>query len=253
MLRNVTIQGRYIEGTWLLLESFNELTEYMEFTSGRVVEQITRLLRSKVSPERWDHMITRTPEGSILAASIIYCQAHGKSPLIEMDGIIQQKFLNMANNISQGKKLLVNPLGGYCYMTEDISILSEETFETGFQLTYTVNENTQYINLENDPELEERTRQYLGERDPNYSYILNLHKFSKDDLIKVFTEFKENGGSIVHVYTTGTNVPQMYEYFDAAKEAGLNDFVFEFNAGTENGIAEFISHIKPLCNLSLVK
>lgn len=252
MLRNVTIQGRYIQGTWLLLETFNELTEYMEFTSGRVVDQITRLLKSKVGPERWDHMITRTPEGGILAAAIMYCQMHNKSPLLEMDGIIQQKYLNMADKIAKGQKLLVNPLGGYCTMGDDVAILSETTFETAFQLTYTINKNTQYINLENDPELEERTRQYLGERDPNYSHILNLHKFSKDDLIKVFTEFKENGGSIVHVYTTGTNVPQMYEYFDAAKEAGLNDFVFEFNSGTENGISEFIQHIKPLCNLTLV-
>lgn len=252
MLRNVTIKGHYIEGTWLLLETFNELTEYMEFTSGRVVQQITRLLKSKVSPERWDHMITRTPEGSILAATLIYCQAKGKSPLLEMDGLIQQKFLNMADNISKGRKLLVNQLGGYCFMTDDVNILSEDSFETAFQLTYTIKANTQYINLENDPELEDRTCQYLGERDPNYSHILNLHKFSNDDLVKVFTEFKENGGSIVHVYTTGTNVPQMYEYFEAAKEAGLNDFVFEFNAGTENGIAEFIKHIKPLCNLTLV-
>lgn len=252
MLRNVTIQGRYIEGTWLLLENFNELTEYMEFTSGRVMAQITRLLKSKVGPERWDHMITRTPEGGILAAAIMYCQTHGKIPLLEMDGIIQKKYLNMVDKISKGQKLLVNPLGGYCTMGDDVVILSETTFETAFQLTYTINKNTQYINLENDPELEERTRQYLGERDPNYSHILNLHKFSKDDLIKVFTEFKENGGSIVHVYTTGTNVPQMYEYFEAAKDAGLNDFVFEFNAGTENGISEFIQHIKPLCNLTLV-
>lgn len=252
MLRNVTIQGKYIEGTWLLLENFNELTEYMEFTSGRVIEQITRLMRSKVSPERWDHMITRTPEGGILAASIMYCQTHGKSPLLEMDGIVQQKFLNMADKISKGQKILVNSLGGYCSMSDDVKIISETTFETSFELTYTVNKKTQYINLENDPELEERTRQYLGERDPNYSHILNLHKFSKEDLVKVFTEFKENGGSIVHVYTTGTNVPQMYEYFDAAKEAGLNDFVFEFNAGTGNGIDGFINHIKPLCNLTLV-
>lgn len=172
--------------------------------------------------------------------------------MLEMDGLIQQKFLNMADNISKGRKLLVNPLGGYCFMTDDVNILSEDSFETAFQLTYSIKANTQYINLENDPELEERTRQYLGERDPNYSHILNLHKFSKDDLVKVFTEFKENGGSIVHVYTTGTNVPQMYEYFEAAKDAGLNDFVFEFNAGTENGISEFIQHIKPLCNLTLV-
>lgn len=252
MLRNVTIKGNCIEGTWLLLETFNELTEYMEFTSGRVVQQVTRLLKSKVGPERWDHMITRTPEGSILAASIIYSKSQGKSPLIEMDGIIQQKFLNMANNIFKGRKLLVNPLGGYCFMTDDVDIVSENSFETAFQLTYNIKEYTKYINLENDPELENRTCQYLGQLDPNYSYILNLHKFSKDDLVKVFTEFKENGGSIVHVYTTGTNVPQMYEYFEAAKEVGLNDFVFEFNAGTENGIAEFIQYIRSLCNLTLV-
>lgn len=252
MLRNVTIKGKYIEGTWLLLETLSELAEYMEFTSGRVVDQMKRLLKSKVAPDRWDHMITRTPEGSILAATLAYCQMNSKSPVFEIDGLIQQKFLTMADHIAKGKSLLVNPLGGYCAMPDDVEITSESTFETAFQLTYTIKKDTKCINLENDPELEERTRQYLGDLDPNYSHILNLHKFSKSDLVKVFTEFKQNGGSIVHVYTTGTNVPQMYDYFDAAKEAGLNDFIFEFNAGTDNGISEFIEHIRPLCNLTVL-
>lgn len=252
MLRNVTIQGRYIEGTWLLLENFSELTEYMEFTSGRVVAQITRLLKSKVGPERWDHMITALQKVAFWQRLSCIARHMAKAHCLKWMVSFSKSILNMADKIAKGQKLLVNPLGGYCSMGDDVVILSETAFETAFQLTYTINKNTQYINLENDPELEERTRQYLGERDPNYSHILNLHKFSKKDLVSVFTEFKENGGSIVHVYTTGTNVPQMYEYFEAAKEAGLNDFVFEFNSGTENGIDDFIKHITPLCNLVLV-
>lgn len=252
MLRNVTIKGKYIHGTWLLLDSFDSLAEYMEFTSGRVVDQMKRLLKSKVGPDRWDHMITRTPEGSILAATLAYCQMNSKSPVFEIDGLIQQKFLTMADHIAKGKTLLVNPLGGYCSMPDDVAILSETPFETSFQKTYVINEGTRYINLENDPELEERTRQYLGQQDPEFSYVLNLHKFSKSDLVEVFSEFKTKGGEVVHVYTTGTNVPQMYEYFEAAQEAGLNTFVFEFNSGTGNGISDFIDHIRPLCNLTIL-
>lgn len=118
--------------------------------------------------------------------------------------------------------------------------------------THVINDKTQYINLENDPHLEEHTRQYLGQRDPKFSYILNLGGYSKDALVQVFTEFKAKGGKTVYVYTTGMNVPQMYEYFDAAQKAGLHDFEFHFNAFITDRIQGFIEHIKTRANVTIL-
>lgn len=251
-MKQVTISGPYIEGQWLLIDSPAVLMEYIELTSGKVVEQMKRLIRSKASVERWDHMITPTDEGNILAATIMYCKTNNKNPVIEMDGIIQQKFLTMLDNLSKGRTLLVNPLGGYCFMADNYQILNSVEYDAGFKPTHVIQRNTRYINLENDPQLEERTKSYLGELDKNYSYILNLHKYDKKALFDVFDEFKHNGGEIVHVYTTGTNVPQMYDYFEAALKAGLSDFVFEFNEGISADINTFIEHAKSKATVSVL-
>lgn len=248
----VTIKNAPIQGQWILLENADALMEYMEYTSELVVEQMKRLIKSKAHVERWDHMITNTPEGSLLAATILHCKMHGKNPILEMDGIMQQKFLHMLQAIIKGNRVLVNSVGGYCTMLPSWEIDTQEDMYIGFQPTHVINENTQYINLENDPELESHTRQFLGERDKNFSYVLNLHKYDKDALVKVFTEFKVKGGSIVYVYTTGMNVPQMYDYFEAAKTAGLNDFVFHFNAIISEGIKGFIHYGKGNSNFTVL-
>lgn len=252
-MKQVTISGKYIAGSWILIDSTDTLLEYMEYTSEKVVDQTKRLIKSGAGIERWDHMITKSHEGSILAATIIKCKAEGKNPILEMDGIIQQKFMNMFENLQKGRQLLVNELGGYCFMHEDYIIESEKILDIGFKPTHVINEGTQFINLENDPELENRTKEYLGAIDANYSYVLNLHKYTQSMLVDVFTEFKAKGGKVVHVYTTGMNVPQMYDYFEAAQLAGLNDFEFEFNAGISKGIREFINHANSLANVKIIE
>jgi hypothetical protein len=251
-MRTVVVKMPHGEGEWIILSNPDELLEYSAHVSEKVVEQTSRLLKSQSNPSRWDHMITATPEGSILAGALAECQIKGGRPLLAMDSIMQRKFMNMLEHIIKGEEVLVNRRGGYCTMHKDFEILSTSVLDTSFKPTHVINENTTYINLENDPELEARTKQYLGERDPNFSYVLNLRKYDKDSLVAVFSDFKAKGGKIVHVYTTGMDVPQMYEYFEAAQVAGLNDFVFEYNSGISDGIQGFINHTKKLANVEIV-
>ncbi len=251
-MKNVTVKMPHCEASWILIKTADELLEYFEYTSNKVVEQTKRLIKSDVEVNRWDHMITKSHEGSILAANIIDCQFNGKNPILNMDSIMQLKFNNMLADLMKGRELLVNSVGGYCFMAPEFEILGEEVFDTSIKPTHTINENTKYINLENDPELEKRTVEFLSKLDENYSYILNLHHYSEEALVEVFTQFKANGGQFVHVYTTGFNVPQMYSYHQAALTAGLVDFVFEFNSGITEGIQGFIEHAKKSSNVTIV-
>lgn len=251
-MKEVTISGTYISGDWLLIENYETLIEYMEHVSERSAEQLVRLIKSETDVERWDHMITRTPEGSILAATIAKCKIQGKSPVFEFDSMLRVKFMNMLDDIHKGRKLLVNKLGGYCSMLDDWEIVAERDVDFKFKPTHVVNKNTQYINLENDPTLEKHSVEFLESVDSNYSYVLNLHKYSPAMLESVFKKFIDAGGHTVFVYTTGINVPQMYEYFDAAINSGIKNFEFEFNSGLTDGINGFLAYAKSKCNVKVI-
>lgn len=232
----------YSAGSWILISDLDSLIKYMEYTSGKVVSLVSGLIKDEVPTERWDHCIRPNHEGSILAATMVRCQIQGKNPILEMDNTVMKKFNNMMNDISKGRQILVNSNGGYHFVTEEHVWTEEEEMDVSFKPTYVVNENTKYINLENDPKLEEHSKKYLNDKDDNYSYILNLGEHSKEQLTAIFKEFVSKGGEVVYVYTTGMKTTQMYEYFDTAFDCGIKKFEFEFNSGLSNGINEFLKY-----------
>ena len=116
-------------------------------------------------------------------------------------------------------------------MTPNTKVLSNEPYDPTEEATYEIKENTKYINLENDAELEKHTLKHFKEVDPNYSYVCNLRSFSQAELIKIFKEFKANGGETAYLYTTGFDVDQVFEYSYALQEAGITKIDFEFNSG----------------------
>lgn len=251
-MNKVTIKNAPIAGQWMLVDNPQSLMEYMEYTSDKVVAHVSRLIRDKAEVESWGDLPRNTPASGILAGAVAHCKLHGKNPIFELDNIINKRFSNMLAEILDGKQVLINSAGGYCFMLPEWEVETEEPVYLGWLPTHVINDQTRYINLENDPELEGHTRRYLGQRDPAYSYVLNLCKYTKQALVDVFTEFKAKGGQIVYVYTTGMNVPQMYEYFEAAKTAGLNDFEFEFNSFVTDGIQGFIKHAKSCSNVTIL-
>lgn len=251
-MNKVTIKNAPIQGQWMLVNTPESLMEFMEHTSEKVVEQVSRFIKDKAEVESWDSIQRNTPAAGILAATVAHCKLHGKNPIFELDGIMNKRFSNMLQEILDGNQVLINSAGGYCFMLPEWEVETTEPVYLGWVPTHVINAQTQYINLENDPELEKHTRQYLGQRDANFSYILNLGGYTKEALVSVFTEFKANGGKIVYVYTTGMNVPQMYEYFEAAQKAGLKDFEFHFNAFITDGIQGFIEHIKNRANVTIL-
>lgn len=102
------------------------------------------------------------------------------------------------------------------------------------------------INLENDEHLESRTLEYMKSHDyiskEEFSYITECHRYDTESLTEIFLKFYGVGGEEVYVYTTGTNVNQMYDYLEAAIKAELSSLVIEFNAGIDDDIQAFIDH-----------
>ena len=89
--------------------------------------------------------------------------------------------------------------------------------------------------------MEDFAKKYLSKKDECYSYVLNLYSFSQEELRAIFEEFKQEGGEILYVYTTGLNVPQMYAYTEAAMKAGIKNFEFDFNSGINDDIKTYLT------------
>ncbi len=228
----------------VILRTAEHVKEYFDVIEEDAGRYLGKMIASKSPIDRWDHMITKTPEGGIMLASISACKIKGGNPIIEFDKHLNQRAQNIFWSVAvQGKIAIVNSVGGYFTVDDDSSIVREWDDTSAREFTHVINEGSKYINLENDDDLEARTREYLQPLDSKFSYITRLNQYSQDELTEVFEEFIRAGGQIVHVYTTGINVPQMYEYVDAAIDAGITEFVFEFCAGMTDEIEEVLEHI----------
>lgn len=207
---------------YMLIENFDDLAEYSE-TLGRGVDRtISRLMRSDVKIERWDHMIGKNDPDGVMGGAIVTAQFKGTNPLYEVGPLVDSKIRSMLKFLDKGHRILVNTVGGYCPFTEGYHTIIEESEYVGVRAaTHVISKDTRYINLENDPILEEHTKDYLGSVDSHYSYICELRNYNHDELVDVFKRFISYGGTTVYVYTTGMDVPQMHDYSKAIIESGL--------------------------------
>lgn len=204
-----------------LISDKYDLMDYFKMVSERAHAYLKRLMDSGVHPNRWDHMITKSPEGLVMC----------------------------------GMTLIVNDSGGYFPMTDPDCVVKQWEFQPEREITYEIVSDCRYINLENDEALEHRTVEYLREEKgcDQFSFITMLHQYDKRELTDIFKKFKRAGGEVVHVYTTGTNVKQMYDYVEAALNADIGEFEFEFNAGINDAIREFLNDINSEVMVTIIE
>ena len=129
--------------------------------------------------------------------------------------------------------------------------MRERPYDPTEETTYEINENTKFINLENDADLERHTIKHLKKVDPNYSYVCNLRSFSFDELVDIFRKFKANGGEAAYLYTTGFDIDQVHEYCEALQEAGITKIDFEFNSGITDQLQEALDTIAENMSISV--
>lgn len=231
---------------YFMIENIDDLIEYQEILNGELEESFHKIMTSSVDPRKWNHLLNENSQGdTTIAHSIIKCEAEGGNPLLKAPALAQQKIDRIKEHVSNGETVIVNMKGGYCFLDKNTKIFSVDEYVRKDKRVYHIGENTKIINLENDPELEKRTIEYFEEQnDSDPSYILNLRSFSKSDLIKVFNEFQEKGGFQIYVYTTAMDIPQMREYCEAIIESGIQEVVFEFNAGMNPDIESVVNALK---------
>lgn len=240
---------------WLIRDHY-DLMDYFKMVSERAHSYLKRLMDSGVHPNRWDHMITKSPEGMVMCSTLMDCTINGGRPLIEYDKHMSNLQWTMTEYVLfRGIPLVVNDNGGYFPLKDEADVIKEWEHEPEKEMTYHIVPECKYINLENDEALEDRTVEYLREEKgcEDFSFITLLHQYDKDELTDIFRKFKKSGGEIVHVYTTGTNVKQMYDYVEAADYAGIKQFEFEFNAGMTEGIEQFLNDIRSEVMVTIIE
>lgn len=230
-MKNVTIDFYGKEANYLLLEDVEDVMEYAETLQINVGIAAQRMIKSNLKPEQFDHLVTKDGPGGLINSAYHAAWFRGTSVLLELGFSADSKIQRLLGHAAQGEQIMINSIGGYCFRTPETKILRESPYVATITSNHVINENTKFINLENDSELEKHTIKHLEEVDPNYSYVLNLRSYEQADLIKVFKEFKANGGEAAYLYTTGFDVNQIHDYCDALHAAGINKIDFEFNSG----------------------
>ncbi len=229
----------------VLIENLNDLQDYTSYLQKSTLSKSQSLLKSKVPISRWDHCVGGGTAGDgVWAHSISKSSIKGTNPLWEVDNIVFTKVGNMLEYILRGDTLIVNSKGGYSPLKEGFEIIERSIWEEDKTKWVSLKEGTKYMNLENDSELESHTKKRLSTIDPNYSYVVNLREFNGDELAGIFSDFQERGGETVYVYTTGSDIQQMWDYCGVIIESGINHIEFEFNAGSSVEIERVVNYLE---------
>lgn len=244
-----------VEG--ILLESVQDVADYMEFVKSKENSIITKFIKSGETANRLDHIVSgfEPTEKSLASYACAFGHLRGTNPLYEIPNALTAKMNTALKILSFFGHVFINPAGGMTTLLKgSVELIEARPFE-GYKENkgrISLVAGAKVINLENDPYLERVAVKYMKSRWDKFSSIKELILFDKNRLQNVFESFKAKGGEVIYVYTTGRNVEQMYEYSEAALHAGLNDFVFDFNCGTDKDINKFVNWLSERANVELI-
>jgi len=244
-MKTVHIKDKFgQEHDYIALKTIRDVMDYGAMLDEEVSNVVHKLVTSDIPVDKWDHLRMTGDGGGVFHGAMATAYVNESNPLFEIPALVSGKIKRFFDFIENGETVLVNENGGYCYfMPSYHTILSEREYVYSREDTSVVRSYTKYINLENDPKLEKHTIDYLSQKDKNFSYVLNLRNYNVEALTKIFRKFIENGGKVVYVYTTGIDVPQMFDYSEAIVAAGIKHVEFEFNAGENPRHADVISYL----------
>lgn len=245
----ITAQGGY---KFLLLSCVADLRLFNDMSLEQFDQKLTEFFKgpeSDVSKQGWGindasmKLVIKRAELGLTDQAKVY-------PLIEIDKALDARLARYAHYINKGEQILVNEAGGFQFLTEKFmkTVESVQPYDPNHTKLNSVfmPEGAQYINLENDPFLEQYTRDTLQPLNANFAYIINLRQFSEDELCDAFKAFVAQGGHTVYVYTTGQNVEQMYEYAYAAVRAGVPNLWIQLNSGISDAHRAFAQTVSAL-------
>jgi len=244
-MKSITIDFYGKEADYLLLQDVDDVMEYgTKILQRDACIAAQRMLKTGLQPDQFDHLITHDGPGGIIAnAYYKSSMGSGVAAVFEAGIVSDEKIERLLGHVSNGEEVMINKVGGFCFRTPDTKILREGPYDPMEEAAYVINDDTKFINLENDAELEKHTIKYLEKVDPNYSYVCNLRSFSSQQLEDIFRMFKSKGGEAAYLYTTGFDIPQIHDYCRALRRAGVDKIDFEFNSGITDELQDAIDTI----------
>lgn len=227
----------------IILLTVEDVYRYFDAIEPEFQNGIKSLIKTSETMERWGHLIRHNNFGSLLAMASAKTYINGGNTLLELAKVYDLKMFNMITYIISGKRIMVNDVGGYCFINHNSII--EYIDEPVRKIDYYISEHASYINLENDPILEDYTVRNFPDRS-RISYIFNSFSLTQDELSCILQEFKSKGGYGIWQYTTAMDIDQLYMYINTGISVGLTDFIINFNAGTNKDIEDLIEFYKNL-------
>jgi len=230
---------------YLMLENLHDLHLYAEKTDEEAAASFGRILRNNVPNDKINHLLCKTHGDNVVLTASIMGNFTGDSLVESIGKVSGEKYANMTKHILNGETIIINPLGGYCFLSDDMTVTDEKEYvDIVDKTTYKIADNASYLNLENDAELEKTVIDFFDKHGAEQSYVLNLRNFDIGDLTKIFNEFAENGGHTVYVYTTGMDVDQMYDYSKALIRSNIDEILFDFNSGINDDINKVVAFLQ---------
>lgn len=252
---------------YILIENEDDLTEYENLLTNAAGEQIRKCLTSPLFPDKVDHMLGARDMGTqLLAVAHIEASAHQlthekpdilNNPLYRIETAAAAKIAAFRRALGRDHHILVGSAGGYMFhMPGRTEIL--ETYdkrpESGAPKPF-VRPGNKIIVLENDWTIPSESRAFLDRRSggwTNWSNIVGLRDYTHEQLVELLRQFKTDGGEEVFVYTTGADVPQMFDYTDALIEAGLTKLILYFVDGATDKHADYFKKFRPVLNIEVL-
>lgn len=220
----------------ILLESLSDLQDYTNFLQKKPLAMARKILKLSEPIERVDHCFDsfEAKEKAILQLSIHRSNVSGKNLIYCLDSATSSLIQSLAKHLAKGAVFL-NQSGGFCPMRllEMVSISGVVNSDELKPPNVNIKQGSKFLILENDPQLEAKAIKICSKNlDDSFSYIVNLRELSSLQLRRTFQQFITQGGEGLYVYTTGSDIEQLYEYVSIACQTGMKKIVFTFTAGT---------------------
>jgi hypothetical protein len=250
-----------------LIENPADLDEYGRYVMDVAERAFKKVLHSTIPLEKFDHIIPFQPsvEKGLMTMALVRSKTNdvgiqrGRSllnnPIHQIIPSATEKIEAMRLCIQRGETLIVNENGGFMpHNDSDIDILNvyDQEIMEKTERKSVIQDDTQWLVLENDLVLPKESAEFLKRTDPKFSAIYDLRGYGPEQFRKLLETFKQKGGHTVFVYTTGLDVQQMYEYTDALAKAGLKKLLFYFNSGVDSSISEYLQYAKKKMDVTVV-
>ncbi len=239
---------------YILLETISDWYAYKTLAFDDLSMAHCKVMNSSVPNDRWDHFNISGIGACAFTTAVMKANINGGNPILDSIKGLDETTDYKRDLIERGERVVVNSNGGFFWLLPHHEIVNEECWDGDSNRDHLVciRDNTVLLNLENDPELEQHSIDYMSERDENYSYILDMRGWSYGAMKHHFTEFKDNGGESLYVYTTAMDVPQVDMYLKLAVDCGIMKAIIELNAGTSTELTRVMDRYVDVIQLTIL-